>query len=64
MTPDSPKDVVANEVYPYPPRFNQRTWRERCKAGRRFELVTRVYQAAARSKAFSEIFDDWIAESC
>ena len=47
ITPNSPQGVVANEVYPYPPRFNQRTWRERCNAGYRFESVARFYQVAA-----------------
>lgn len=27
LSPDSPQGVIANEVYPYPPRFNQRMWR-------------------------------------
>jgi hypothetical protein len=36
ITPGSPQGVVANEVHPYPPRFNQRTWRERCNAGMPF----------------------------
>jgi hypothetical protein len=56
ITPGSPQGVVANEVYLiHPVSIKERGARDAMQECR-FGLITRVYQAAARSKAFSEIF--------
>jgi hypothetical protein len=55
ITPNSPQGVVAYEVYPYPPRFNQRTWRERCNAGCRPFRIGHESRCCAKQNILRDI---------